>query len=101
LALAPIHAVSAGVGESGKRVLDFAQPARQTIRMTPQQRQALKARWHEIERELADLTDGKVTSDTDPATREGELIEEQDAIEFELGANKLECGMDESWQDDA
>ncbi len=34
-------------------------------------------------------------------TREAELLGEQDAIEFELGAGKLECGMDESGRDDA
>jgi hypothetical protein len=90
-----------GLCESRKRMLDFAQPVRQTTCMTPPQRQALKARWHEIERELADLANGKVSSDTDPAIRERELIDEQDAIEFELAANKLECGMDESWQDEA
>ena len=69
--------------------------------MTPQLQQALKARWHELERELADPFDGKVTIDTDPATRGGELLEEQDAIGFELDANKLECGLDELWQDEA
>jgi hypothetical protein len=58
--------------------------------MTPQQRQALKVRWHEIERELADLFDGKVTIETDPATCEAELLEEQDAIEFELGSDELD-----------
>ena len=68
--------------------------------MTPQQRRALKSRWHEIERELADLFDGKVTPDTDPTTREAELLEEQDAIEFELAAGELRCGMDDSWRDD-
>jgi hypothetical protein len=69
--------------------------------MTPQQRQALQTRWLEIDRELADLLDGKVARSADPATLEIELREEQDAIEFELGSNTLECGMDESWQDDA
>ena len=78
-----------------RSLLDFAQLAKHNSRMTPQQRQALKARWHEIERELADLFDGKVTVETDPATCEAELRDEQDATEFEL-----ECGMDESWQDD-
>jgi hypothetical protein len=28
------------------------------------------------------------------------LREEQDAIEFELEAGRLECGMGDSWQDD-
>jgi hypothetical protein len=69
--------------------------------MTPQQRQALKTRWHEIERELADLFDGKITPDIEPATREADLLEEQDAIEFELAAGQLQCGMDDSWRDDA
>lgn len=63
--------------------------------MTPQQRQALDARWHAIERELADLHDGKVTVGTDPAVREGELLEEQDEIEFELGSDQLDCGLDQ------
>lgn len=67
--------------------------------MTPQQRQTLQARWLELQRELADLWDGNVTPDTDAATRQAELRDEQDAIEFELGADKLECGMDESWRD--
>jgi hypothetical protein len=81
-------------GESSSRVLDFAQPSKHNTRMTPRQRQALKARWHEIERELADLFDGKVTVDTDPATCEAELLEEQDAIEFELQSGELDCGLD-------
>jgi hypothetical protein len=62
--------------------------------MTPQQRRALRARWHEIERELSDLCDGKVTIDTDPATCEAELRDEQDAIEFELRSGSLDCGLD-------
>jgi hypothetical protein len=62
--------------------------------MTPEQRQALKARWREIERELADLFNGKVTVETDPATCEAELRDEQDAIEFELASGELDCGLD-------
>ena len=62
--------------------------------MTPQQRQALRTRWHEIERELADLFEGKVTVETDPGTCEAELLEEQDAIEFELASGALDCGLD-------
>jgi hypothetical protein len=61
--------------------------------MTPEQRQALKTRWHEIERELADLCEGKVTIDTDPATCEAELRDEQDTIEFELRSGELDCGL--------
>jgi hypothetical protein len=81
-------------GESSRHLLDFAQPSKHNSRMTPQQRQALKARWHEIERELADLFDGIVTVETDPATCEGELLEEQDAIEFELASDELDCGLE-------
>ena len=81
-------------------MLDGRYPPKHNILMTPEQRQVLNFRWHEIERELADLFDGKVTADTDPAAREGELLEEQDAIEFELGADQLSCGFDESWQED-
>ena len=75
-------------------MLDFAQPAKHNIRMTPEQRKALKARWNEIERELTDLFDGKVTIDTDPAKCEAELRDEQDAIEFELRSGELDCGLD-------
>ena len=75
-------------------MLDFAPPPKHNTRMTPQQRKALKNRWHEIERELADLFDGKVTVETDPATCEAELRDEQDAIEFELESGSLDCGLD-------
>ncbi len=63
--------------------------------MTPEHRHALHARWLSIQQELADLLDGKVITDVDPATREGELLEQQDEIEFELGSDQLDCGMSE------
>ena len=87
---------------SGGPATCWTSPVRRNtiIGMTPQQRQPLKTRWHEIERELADLLDGKVTPDTEPATREADLLDEQDAIEFELAAGELRCGMDDSWRDD-
>lgn len=68
--------------------------AKHNTPMTNDQRNALHERWHSIERELADLLDGKVTVGTDPASRESELREEQDEIEFELGSDHLDCGMD-------
>jgi hypothetical protein len=46
-------------------VLDSIQPTAQNARMTPQQRQALQTRGHEIERELAALLDGKAMSEID------------------------------------
>jgi hypothetical protein len=61
--------------------------------MTPKRRQVLKARWYEIERELSDLHDGKVMLDSDPATFEAELLDEQDTIEFELRTGELDCGL--------
>ena len=61
--------------------------------MTNAQRKALQLRWHAIEQELTDLVEGKVTIGADPATRESELREEQDEIEFELGSDHLDCGM--------
>jgi hypothetical protein len=41
--------------------------------------------WAEIDRELADLHAGKVLARSNPATREAELLDEQDSLEFELG----------------
>ena len=52
-------------------------------------------RWEAIEREMAELLDGKVTVGADPAAREAELLEEQDEIEFELGSDHLDCGLDQ------
>lgn len=62
--------------------------------MTNDQRNTLRQRWLAIERELAELSNGKVTVGNDPATLESELREEQDDIEFELGSDNLECGLD-------
>lgn len=42
----------------------------------------IEQRWKEIDQELADLADGRVV-DGNPATCEGELLEEMDALEFE------------------
>ena len=53
--------------------------------MTPDRYREIKERWVEIDRELADLHAGKVVVGSDPADREAELLEEQDALEFELG----------------
>ena len=61
--------------------------------MSPTERQTLKARWFTIDRELTELLDRKVVAGTDPATRELELREEQDEIEFELARDQLDCGM--------
>ena len=48
-------------------------------------RAEINARWEAIDRELADLWAGRVVSGSDPATREGELLTEQDELEYELG----------------
>lgn len=45
---------------------------------------AIQQRWEAIDRELADLADGKVI-EGDPATREGELLAELDRLEYEAG----------------
>jgi hypothetical protein len=73
--------------------LDFGRAGNHNTRMTNSQRKALQERWNAIELELADLLDGKVTVGTDPASRESELREEQDEIEFELGSDNLDCGL--------
>lgn len=49
--------------------------------MTPEE---IQRRWDEIDDELEGITHGRVV-DGDPATREGELLEELDALEFEAG----------------
>jgi hypothetical protein len=53
--------------------------------MNPARLSEIKQRWAEIDRELADLHDGKVVLSSDPAAREAELLDEQDALDFELG----------------
>ena len=75
-------------------LLDIDFLSSQKARMTPEQREALWERFQEIDRELADLYDGKAVVASDPAIREGELLEEQDEIEFELGCDQLDCGLD-------
>ena len=63
--------------------------------MSPDKRRSLQARWFTIEQELNDLLDGRVAIGTDPASREAELREEQDEIEFELSSDQLDCGLSE------
>lgn len=52
--------------------------------MTRQRRAEIEAGWRAIDRELADIAAGRAVAD-DPAKREAELLEEQDALDFELG----------------
>lgn len=58
--------------------------------MDDRRRQEIEKRWREIDREIAAIHDGKLIRGTDPATREGELLEEQDALEFELGQEYID-----------
>jgi hypothetical protein len=54
--------------------------------MTPKRGREIDASSSAIDKELSDLADGKVMRGiADLAVREGELLEEQDALEFELG----------------
>jgi hypothetical protein len=53
--------------------------------MNDKRRQEIQLRWNEIDAELEDIRDGKVTKGTDPATREGELLQELDELEYEMG----------------
>jgi hypothetical protein len=46
-------------------------------------REEIERRWQEIDRELEELWAGKVCDD--PAAREGELLREQDELEYEAG----------------
>jgi hypothetical protein len=57
--------------------------------MNARQRQLVLLRFVEIEAELEALAEGRVV-DGDPATVEGELLQEQEDIEFALGADYLE-----------
>jgi hypothetical protein len=52
--------------------------------MTPERKAELKERWQECERQIQAIHAGKVV-DGDPAEAEGKLLDEQDAIEYELG----------------
>jgi hypothetical protein len=57
--------------------------------MNERQRQLAYLRFMEIEVELEALAEGRVV-DGDPATVEPELLQEQDEIEFALGADYLD-----------
>ena len=56
--------------------------------MSEDRRKEIEDRWHEIDRELAELWAGRVCCD--PPAREAELLIEQDALEFELGQIQFE-----------
>jgi hypothetical protein len=58
--------------------------------MTPERKAELEKRWQECERQIQAIHAGKVV-DGDAAEAEGKLLEEQDAIEYELG---MECFRD-------
>ena len=57
--------------------------------MNPNRYREIQQRWAEIDRELADLQAGKVISSPAPAAREAELLEEQDALDYELGDDEF------------
>jgi hypothetical protein len=57
--------------------------------MNDRQRQLAFLRLMEIEAELEALAEGRVV-DGDPATLEGDLLAEQDEIEYLLGADYFE-----------
>ena len=56
--------------------------------MTPERKAELDARWQECERQIQAIHADKVV-DGDPAESEGKLLEEQDAIEYELGMDQF------------
>jgi hypothetical protein len=45
----------------------------------------IEQRWREVELQLQALRELRVVQDTDPSTREGELLKEMDALEYEAG----------------
>jgi hypothetical protein len=45
----------------------------------------IERRWREVESRLQALRELRVVQETDPCTREGELLEEMDALEYEAG----------------
>lgn len=49
--------------------------------MNPRRPQQIDHRWRQIDAELEDIRQGKVTRGKDPASREGELLEELDELE--------------------
>lgn len=53
--------------------------------MTPEE---IQRRWDEIDNELEGIAHGGVV-DGDPATREGELLQELDRLEYEAGLNEF------------
>jgi hypothetical protein len=55
--------------------------------MEVQRRREIEQRWKEIDNELAAITEGKMMPGVDPASREDALLDEQDALEFELGVS--------------
>jgi len=57
--------------------------------MTERERQLLFLRFAEIECELEAIAEGRVV-DGDPATVEGELLDEQERIQHDLGAEWFE-----------
>jgi hypothetical protein len=57
--------------------------------MDDRQRQLAFLRFMEFEAELEALAEGRVV-DGDPAAVEGELLQEQEEIEFALGADYLD-----------
>ncbi len=52
--------------------------------MTPERKSQLEQRWQECERQIQAIHAGKVV-DGDPAELERKLLDEQDAIEYEVG----------------
>lgn len=57
--------------------------------MKEARRKGIGRRWRAIDCELEGIRDGKVVHDTDPATREGELLEELGELYYELGEDYL------------
>ena len=52
--------------------------------MDVQRRPEIDQRWKEIDSELAAIAEGKTMPGVAPASREEDLLDEQDALEFEL-----------------
>ena len=57
--------------------------------MTPERRNYLTLRWHECEKQIQEIHACRVSPDS-PAELEAQLLEEQDAIEYELGEAELD-----------
>lgn len=56
--------------------------------MTPERKSQIEERRQVCERQIQAIHAGKV-ADGDPAEMEGKLLEEQDAIEYELGMEEF------------